>query len=85
MLYNLVNFLFAMKLSSDFFYNIQISTTYEKIILKFIVISIALDRLGSSFLVIREVTHIKIIILESNLEFVKGLLVLLIYYYVCER
>jgi len=40
-----VNFLFDMKLSSDF-YKVQISTNYEKIILKFVVLvlSIALAR-----------------------------------------
>jgi len=36
MLLQLVNFLFAMKLSSDYFYKVQISTNYKKIILKFL-------------------------------------------------
>jgi hypothetical protein len=41
-----MNFLFAVKLSSDF-YKVQISTNYEKIILKCVVLSIAHARPGN--------------------------------------
>ena len=54
-----MNFLFAMKLSNDFFCKIQISTNNEKILPKFNVLSIALARLGTILPVIRETTCIK--------------------------
>jgi hypothetical protein len=55
-----VYFLFAKKLSADFFiYKVQISTNYEKIIHEFAVISIALDRPGTIFSVVREITRMK--------------------------
>jgi hypothetical protein len=41
------------------FYKVQISTNYEKIILKFIVLSIPLARQISIFPVVREITCIK--------------------------
>ena len=49
MLNQLVNFLFATKLSSIFFSKFQISTNYENVILNFVVLSIALARQGTSF------------------------------------
>ena len=42
-----------------FFYNVQISTNYEKMILKFVVLFIALDRMGTIFPIDREKTHIR--------------------------
>ena len=48
--------LFAIKLSSDF-YKVQISTNYEKIILKFVVLTIGLPRSDTIFPVIREITQ----------------------------
>jgi len=54
MLLQHLTFLFAIKLSSDF-YKVQISTNYEKIILKFVFLA----RLGTILPVVREITHIK--------------------------
>ena len=48
--------LFAIKLSSDF-YKVQISTNYEKIILKFVVLTIGLPRSDTILPVIREITQ----------------------------
>jgi hypothetical protein len=54
---------------------VQIYTNYEKIILKFVVLSIALARSGTILLV--SLTHLRKvlrrIILESSLEYAKGL------------
>ena len=67
-----MNFVFLIKLSSDFFYNVHISTNYEKIILKFFVIYSALarskpgrHRKGNNLY--KKIQ--KCIILESNLDF----------------
>ena len=55
-----MHFLFAKKLSADFFFSkVQIFTNYEKIILEFAVISIALARPGTIFPVVREITRMK--------------------------
>jgi hypothetical protein len=51
---HLVNFLFAMKLSSDFKY-LQIM---RELVLKFFVLSITLATPGTIFPVVREITHI---------------------------
>jgi hypothetical protein len=41
------------------FHKVQISTNYEKIILKFVDLSIALAKLGTILPVTREITQIK--------------------------
>ena len=51
--------LVAIKLSFDFFYNVQISTNYKKIVLKLFVLSVALARTGINFSVVRYTTPIK--------------------------
>ena len=66
-----MNFLFAIKLSSDFLQGSSIKN-YEKIILKFVVLSIALARLGTILPIIREITlKKKCKILESKWECTK--------------
>jgi len=50
-----VNFLVAMKFSSDFLQG----SSYEKIKLIFIVLSIVLARPGTILSVVREITHLK--------------------------
>ena len=59
----------AIKLSPDF-NKVQISTNDEKIIMKFVVLSITLARQGTILAIVREITRIKKvwkrIILESN-------------------
>jgi len=59
-----VNFLFAIRLSLDF-YKVPISANNEKIILKFVALSITLARTGTILPVVRETTRI---ILESYRE-----------------
>ena len=49
---------FCRKVTSDF-YKVKISTNYEKIILIFVVLSIALARLGTILRVVREITRSK--------------------------
>jgi hypothetical protein len=44
--------------SSLAFYRVNISTNYEKTMLKFVVLSIALLRSGTIFPVVREITRI---------------------------
>jgi hypothetical protein len=51
--------LVAIKLSFDFFYNVQISTNYKKIVLKLFVLSVALARTGINLPVVRDTTPIK--------------------------
>ena len=59
MVYQLVTFLFATKLSS-YFYEVKISTNYEKIILKLEVLFILpLLDLVAFFLVVMVITRIK--------------------------
>ena len=64
-----MNFLYAIKLSSDF-YKVQISTNYEKFILKFVVLSTAHARLCNILSVVRGITCMNNvhIILESMSE-----------------
>ena len=50
-----MNFLAAMKISSDFLQG----SSYLKIQLKFVVLSIVLARPGTILPVVREITHIK--------------------------
>ena len=79
----LVNFLFSIKLSTDFYQGSYIYKlwNYEKIIFKFIVLSIALAIPGNNLSIIRETTLIKkrLVIktynFESNRECSKGLFV----------
>ena len=47
------------------------STKYEKIILQCVVLSIVLSRPGTVYPIIREITHVKRIILESKSEMFK--------------
>ena len=55
-----MNFLLAIKLSSDILQATNIyKLWYKKIILKFVVVSIALARTGTILPVVREITHIK--------------------------
>jgi hypothetical protein len=55
-----VNFIFVIEKSSDiFFYKVQISTNYKKIMLKFAVFSIALSRPATILPVVGEITRIK--------------------------
>ena len=49
-----MHFLFAIKLSTDFFYKIQDIYNYENSIFKFIVFSIVLVWPGIIFLIVRE-------------------------------
>ena len=49
-------FLFDIKSYSEFFYKVQISTYYEKIILKCVVLSIALASQCTILHVVREIT-----------------------------
>jgi len=53
-----VNFLVAIKLSSDFD-QVQICINYKKIILKFFVLSVALARSGTLLPIVREITPVK--------------------------
>jgi hypothetical protein len=48
----------AIKLSPDF-NKVQISTNDEKIIMKFVVLSITLARQGTILAIVREITRIK--------------------------
>ena len=57
-----------------FFWPCIISTNYQKIILKFFVLCGAFARTGTILSFARKLTHIEIIILESNLECSKVLL-----------
>ena len=54
-----MHFLFVKKTSPDFDMVLISTTNYEKIRLKFIVLSIALDRPDAILPVVREITHIK--------------------------
>ena len=65
---NIVNVLCAIQLSSDF-YKVQIRQ-----IMGFFILSVALVRLGTILLVVRDVTRIKTITLESKWECSKGLI-----------
>ena len=66
-----MNFLVAIKFSSDFLQG----SSYEKIKLKFVVLSIVLARPGTILPVVREITHmkkvLKCIILELSQEYAK--------------
>ena len=53
-----LNFLFAVRIKV-IFYKFQLSTNYEKIILKFVILSIALPKLGNILPVGSEITCIK--------------------------
>ena len=58
----LFNFLFVIKNVLRFFYNVQISTYYLKIILQFVVRSIALARPGTILPVVRKITIIETVL-----------------------
>jgi hypothetical protein len=58
-LQQLVNFLLAMKLSSDYLTSFKYLQIMSKIILKFVGLSNALARLGIILPIIREITCIK--------------------------
>ena len=58
MLQKLVIFPFALKLFTDF-YKVKISTNYEKIIHKFVILSISAATPSTILAVVRDITHTK--------------------------
>ena len=70
MLQQLMNFQFAIELSPNFKY---LQIIYEKIILKFVIHSIAFARADINFPVVREITRIKKVIKTYNFRIKSGM------------